>query len=318
MSSKSKIEWTEATWNPTLGCSKISPGCKGCYAIAQVHRMAGNPNQKIAAANAGLTVIQGGQANWTGEVRLIADRLDIPLRRKKPTVYFVNSLSDLFHHGLAPEEIAEVFKVMYRANWHTFQILTKHGAGEDELMVQIMQRIVATFGPVPSHIWLGVSVESKEYLPRIDVLRRTPASVRFLSLEPLLEDLGELDLRGIDWVIAGGESRLKDRPLHPDWVRSIHKQCVAAGVPFFFKQWGEWSPGYIERCYELKNCSYRPEWMDRPEAAPWWPDGTRGYGDHKSNGGLAVSWTRVGKKAAGRFLDGREWNEMPGAKVAGA
>lgn len=232
MSSISKIEWTDATWNPMLGCSKISPGCKGCYAINHVHRMAGNPNPKMSAANAGLTVIQNGHPNWTGKVRLIPERLSIPVRRLKPTTYFVNSLSDLFHESVPYRDIDRVFLAMAAANWHRFQILTKRS----ERMAAYPQQFGLS-GYLP-WVWLGVSVESREHLGRIDDLRRTPAAVRFLSLEPLLEDLGQLDLTGIHWVIVGGESGPGARPMHPDWVWNIRRQCYWAKVPFFFKQWG--------------------------------------------------------------------------------
>ena len=291
MSANSNIEWTDDTWNPCLGCSKTSPGCKRCYAIREVHRMAGNPNPKIAAANAGLTIIQGGEPNWTGKVRLIPERLGIPLKRRKPTRHFVNSLSDLFHEELPDEAIDQVFGAMGLATRHTFQVLTKRAermvrwfdsnpggtwdTSTDQRCLTAAESLVGhRLGSFPfpmPHVWLGVSVESRDYLSRIDDLRRTPAAVRFLSLEPLLEDLGNIGdyLRdrcpecgrfwkrgwhdcpnpvgcdghpsgGIDWVIVGGESGKGARPVHPDWVRSIRDQCIAAGVPFFFKQWGEW------------------------------------------------------------------------------
>jgi protein gp37 len=281
LSALSKIEWTDATWNPVVGCSKVSPGCKGCYAIKEVHRMAGNPNPKIRAANEGLTVIEGGHPNWTGKVRLIPERLEIPLRRRKPTRYFVNSLSDLFHQDLSFEEIRQVHFAMLRAHWHTYQILTKRS----DRMAEYFRWWFGTDGELaqPAEwIWLGVSVESRDYLSRIDHLRKTPAAVRFLSLEPLLEDLGQLDLSGIDWVIVGGESGPGARPMHPEWVRSIRDQCVAAGAPFFFKQWGEWRPAVL---------------MDGDGDYQYFRDG---QGTRK-----------VGKKAAGRLLDGRTWDEMP-------
>lgn len=273
--SKTKIEWVQGpdgmigeTWNPTVGCSKISPGCKNCYAIRHVHRMAGNPNPKIRAANEGLTVIQGGEPNWTGKVRLIPERLEIPLRRRKPTTYFVNSLSDLFHESLDDDSIERVFCSMALAHQHRYQILTKRSerlptffnrlqavadewkpktksgnfSPSDVLNFRHMWRTngrgpAFPNGPWPlPNVWLGVSVESKDYLYRIDDLRCTPAAVRFLSLEPLLEDLGQMNLEGISWVIAGAESGKGARPMNLSWVRSIRDQCVSSSVPFFFKQ----------------------------------------------------------------------------------
>lgn len=253
--SATKIEWVRGadgmrgeTWNPVVGCSKISPGCKNCYAIRHVHRMAGNPNPKIRAANEGLTVLNGsfsisasqkanrGTPNWTGKVRLIPERLEIPRRRRKPTTFFVNSLSDLFHEDLPEEHIDRVFDVMMQAPQHRYQILTKRSRRMMDHMTCGTLAGKAFYGRPPDWIWLGVSVESKDYLHRIDDLRSTPAAVRFLSLEPLLEDLGPLNLEGIAWVIVGGESGKGARPMDIRWVRSIRDQCVRAGVPFFFKQ----------------------------------------------------------------------------------
>ncbi len=346
MSAVSKIGWTRATWNPTLGCSKISPGCKRCYAIHDVHRMAGNPNPKLKAANEGLTVIQGGEANWTGRVRLIPERLEIPLKTRKPTTYFVNSLSDLFHEELSDADIDRVFAVMALCPQHRFQVLTKRAARmrdwhladlplssrEEFVAAQAAHtgRVVwdargsdrhAYFGcgrigdisnrrpwphwPLPN-VWLGVSAESREYLSRIDHLRQIPAAVRFLSLEPLLEDLGTLNLEGIHWVIVGGESGRGARPMHPDWVRSIQRQCETARVPFFFKQHGEYvSPANANGCIPTSGGA---RWLLID--GRWAPEGWRvNAEDH------GVVMYRVGKKKAGRLLDGRTWDQMPGEKV---
>lgn len=286
MSSKSKIEWTDATWNPVLGCSKISPGCKHCYAIKQVHRMASNPNPKIRAANEGLTVIRPGGTilNWTGKLRIVPERLDIPLRTHRATRFFVNSLSDLFHEDVPLAEIDAVFDVMRRAERHTFQVLTKRA----NVMFSYMDsRTFGTGQPAPPNVHLGVSVEDRKHLGRIKLLRATPAAVRFLSLEPLLEDLGELDLRGIHWVIVGGESGGKvARPLHPKWVRSIRDQCQRAGVAFLFKQWGAWKPiGTVVDVQDLPLGAYIPE--------------------------SKFGYKYTGKKRAGRILDGRTWDEYP-------
>ena len=214
MAGRSPIEWTESTWNPVTGCTKISPGCKHCYA----ERMA----KRLQAM---------GQANYADGFRLTLHEhvLEIPLRWKKPQVIFVNSMSDLFHQGVPANFIERVFSVMAAAHWHTFQVLTKR-AGR---LVQ-MDRLL----PWHDNIWMGVSVETLDYRPRIDDLRSTSALVKFLSLEPLLGPLPGLELDGIDWVIVGGESGPRARPIDPAWVRDIRDQCISAGVPFFFKQWG--------------------------------------------------------------------------------
>lgn len=217
MSSQSKIEWTEMTWNPMTGCSKVSPGCKHCYAEAMSNRLRamGTP----------------GYENGF-ELTLMAERLQQPLRRKKPTIYFVNSMSDLFHEKASFSFLDEVFEVISKTPQHTYQILTKR-AGR-------MKKYFSNRTP-PNNAWLGVSVEDKKYgLPRIDYLREIDASIRFLSVEPLLEDLGDLSLEGIHWVIVGGESGPNARPMKIEWVESVKSQCESFGVSFFFKQWGGW------------------------------------------------------------------------------
>ena len=214
MAQGSGIEWTESTWNPVTGCSKISPGCKHCYA----ERMA----KRLKAM---------GQKNYANGFRLTSHEhaLEIPLRWKKPQTIFVNSMSDLFHKDVPADFIQDVFRVMNEADWHHYQVLTKR-AERIEQMSSVL--------PWAPHIWMGVSVESAKYVYRIDHLRRTAAHIKFLSLEPLLGPLADLDLRGIGWVIAGGESGPGARPMREEWVLEIRDQCVAASVPFFFKQWG--------------------------------------------------------------------------------
>lgn len=217
MSQTSKIEWTEATWNPTVGCTKISQGCKHCYAETMAKRLQamGTPGYENGFK---LTVLR--------------NRLEEPLRRKKPTVYFVNSMSDLFHKHIPDNYIEEVFDIIGRCPQHTFQVLTKRG---DRVASFFSKRVP------PKNSWIGVSVEDRRHgLPRIDALRQVDASVRFLSVEPLLQDLGEIDLTGIHWVIVGGESGPKARPMKLEWVADIKRQCEDAGVEFFFKQWGGW------------------------------------------------------------------------------
>jgi len=219
MAFNSSIEWTQATWNPVRGCTKISPGCKFCYARDFAERWRGVP----------------GHAYEQGfDLRLVPEKLHEPLGWKKPRLIFVNSMSDLFHEGVPDDYILEVAEVMRRADWHTFQVLTKRS----ERMRDLLCGGLRAFGELP-HIWWGVSVEDRDHgLPRIDHLRQAPAAMRFLSAEPLLEDLGEIDLDGIHWVIVGGESGPKSRPMHPSWVRGVRDRCRDAGVPFFFKQWG--------------------------------------------------------------------------------
>lgn len=257
----SAIEWTDETWNPVVGCSEVSPGCDHCYAVGVAHRA-------MQPAHEGLTIHTPSEGTkWNGTVRCLPERLDQPLRWRKPRKVFVNSMSDLFHRDVGSSFISDVWAVMERTPQHTYQILTKRP--------QRMAQEVGWRRPLPN-VWLGTSIENDRYTFRADHLRCTPAAVRFLSLEPLLGPLPSLNLDGIDWVIVGGESGPKARPMHPDWVRQIRDRCVAAGVPFFFKQWGTWSPSI-------------------------------GYGSKAG---------RVGKKAAGRDLDGRTWDDYPQAVTA--
>jgi protein gp37 len=225
MANNSSIEWTEATWNPVAGCTVISPGCTNCYAMRLAHRLELMGQPKYA----GTTRVSGGRAKWNGKVRLDVIALDIPKRWKIGRTVFVNSMSDLFHERVPLEFIQRVFTTMVEARQHTFQILTKRAARAAELSPNL---------PWPDNVWMGVSVESADYIGRIDELRKTNAAVKFLSLEPLLGPLDKLDLGGIDWAIAGGESGPAARPMNPDWVRAIRDQCLAAGVAFHFKQWG--------------------------------------------------------------------------------
>ena len=208
------IEWTQATWNPVTGCTKVSPGCKHCYAERMAKRL-----QAI------------GQKNYRRgfELELQPHMLELPLSWRRPQLIFVNSMSDLFHADVPDEYIQKVFAVMRRASWHRFQVLTKRA-----------ERLAAMDAGLdwPENVWMGVSVENAPYLPRVDLLRMTRACTRFLSLEPLLGPLHELDLREIDWVIVGGESGPGSRPMDAVWVRDIRDRCKDAGVPFFFKQWG--------------------------------------------------------------------------------
>ena len=219
MSLLSKIEWTDATWNPVRGCTKISPGCKHCYAERFAERFRG---------------VRGHPFEQGFDLRLVPKKLGEPLRWREPKMIFVNSMSDLFHEGVPLTYIQRVAATMRLANWHTYQVLTKRSERLRELLCGPLR----TAGE-DAHIWWGVSVEDRKYgLPRIADLQATPAAVRFLSVEPLLEDIGRLPLDGISWVIVGGESGPGARPMKEEWVLSIREQCGAANVPFFFKQWG--------------------------------------------------------------------------------
>lgn len=242
MSQSSRIEWTEATWNPTVGCTKISSGCQHCYAEAMARRLKAMKTPGYANGFA-LTVLR--------------DRLSEPVLRRKPTVYFVNSMSDLFHKDVPDSYIDEVFAVIEKCPQHTFQVLTKRAAR----MARFFQ-----VRPVPTNAWLGVSVEDRKHgVPRIEYLRRVRSRIRFLSVEPLIADVGELNLSDIHWVIVGGESGPHARPMKRSWVESVRLQCLEQGAQFFFKQWGGWGA-----------------------------DGKR-----------------RSKKANGRLLRGRTWDDMP-------
>lgn len=219
MAEHSTIEWTDATWNPVRGCTKISPGCKHCYAEVFAERFRGVPGHPYE---------QGF------DLRLVPEKLTEPLRWQTPKMIFVNSMSDLFHDGVPDDYIEAVAAVMVKARWHTYQVLTKRSARMTSLL-----RGRLRFAAESPHIWWGVSVENKQHgLPRIRDLQRSPAAVRFLSIEPLLEGLGQFSLDGIHWVIVGGESGHGARPLKKEWVTAIRDQCKDASIAFFFKQWG--------------------------------------------------------------------------------
>jgi protein gp37 len=219
MSQHSEIEWTDATWNPVRGCTKITPGCDHCYAETFAERFRGVPGHPYE---------QGF------DLRLIRDKLAEPLKWKRPKMIFVNSMSDLLHKDVPDDYVEDVCRTMAKANWHTYQVLTKRSSRLRNLLESRLR-----FAADLPHIWWGVSVENREHgFPRIEHLRQAPAKVRFLSIEPLLEDLGDVNLDGIHWVIVGGESGPGARPMHQDWVRSLRDQCAKGGVSFFFKQWG--------------------------------------------------------------------------------
>jgi protein gp37 len=241
---RSAIEWTEATWNPVTGCSKVSPGCAHCYAETLSLRF------------------HWSQQPWLPEhaeenVVLHPERLDQPLRWRRPRTVFVNSMSDLFHELVPLEFIAEVFAVMVEADRHVFQVLTKRHERLAELAPEL---------PWPENVWVGVSIENRRWLERADYLRRVPAAVRFISAEPLLGPLDGLDLDGIDWLIAGGESGRKHRPVEADWIRDLRDRCQAEGVAFFLKQWGGRTPKAGGRLLDGVEWSEMPASTRAPDA----------------------------------------------------
>lgn len=314
------IEWTDATWNPAVGCSKVSPGCDHCYA-------AGVASRGMQSAHRGLAV----RGEWTGEVRILPDRLDTPLAWHRPRRVFVGSMTDLFHPDVPASFIEAVFGVMAAASRHTFQVLTKRPQRMAELLTHWdADRLAAVAAvavgedpargtelfpfswPLPN-VWIGTSIESDRYAWRAERLRATPAAVRFLSCEPLLGPLPSLDLTGIDWVIAGGESGHGARPMHPDWVRDLCDRCTTAGIPFLFKQWGAWvpyepdaqPPFFASQNGDLIDGHHMPSALTDgdPIDGWWWPDA-----------GEDAVYRHVGKKVAGRELDGRTWDEFPEAR----
>ncbi len=248
MSDRSAIEWTDATWNPVRGCVKVSPGCKHCYAETFAERFRGVPGHPFE---------QGF------DLRLVPEKLADPLRWKQSRRIFVNSMSDLFQEGVPTSYIVEVARIMERACWHTYQVLTKR----PERMKRLLSGELRWLGGM-AHVWLGVSVENRRHgVPRIELLRETSAAVRFLSVEPFLEDLGTLDLSGIDWVIVGGESGPRSRPMREEWVVSIRDQCARAQVAFFFKQWGGVRRREAGRLLHGKAHDEIPHWA--PRHAVW-------------------------------------------------
>ncbi len=234
LSDRSAIEWTEATWNPVTGCDQISPGCAHCYAKTFAERWRDVPNHPYS---------QGF------DLRLWPERIEQPLKWRRPRVIFVNSMSDLFHEAVPDDFIADVFAVMKRADWHVFQVLTKR----PERLAQLADQL-----PWPENIWTGVSIENRRFVHRADLLRTVPAAVRFISAEPLLGPLENLDLDGIDWLIAGGESGAKHRPVREEWILALRDLCADAGTDFFFKQWGGRTPKSGGRLLEGKTWDAMP------------------------------------------------------------
>jgi protein gp37 len=244
VSEKSLIEWTDSTWNPVTGCTKVSPGCKHCYAETFAERWRDTPGHPYE---------QGF------DLKLWPGRLELPLTWKKPRTIFVNSMSDLFHEEVPAAFIEKVFGVMAAASWHVFQVLTKRADRLAELSAALIW---------PSNVWMGVSIETARYAWRVDRLRTVPAAVRFLSIEPLLGPIERLDLHGIGWVIVGGESGYGARPLNPAWVREIRQQCLTSGVRFFFKQWGGVQKKKAGRALDGRTWDDMPEMEQRISPRP--------------------------------------------------
>lgn len=329
--SATKIEWTERTWNPTTGCDKVSEGCDNCYALTLAKRLKGMGSAKYQ---------NDGDPKTSGPgfgLAVHPDTLAEVTKRKKPTTYFVNSMSDMFHKDVPLDFILEAWTAMGAAPQHTFQVLTKRPQRMAKIVDSIAwdtcQSLVggewktvpgdayATPGPyedvktgewyevyeedldgggeVPlDNVWLGTSIELDKYSFRANHLRKTPAAVRFLSLEPLLGPLPSLDLTDIGWVIVGGESGPGARPMHPDWVRDIRDRCEEACIPFHFKQWGAWT-------------SIAPDDRFEPDLYLNTDGRTADEAEALADGGTWTGMFRVGKKKAGRELDGRTWDEMP-------
>ena len=220
---KSKIEWTEQTWNPSVGCNKVSEGCKNCYAETM--------SRRLKAMG-----IKGYENGF--KFSIIPERLKQPLIIKKPTKFFINSMSDLFHEEMPFQYLDAIFDIIKKTPWHTYQILTKR----EKIMAEYFKEKV-----LPKNVWLGVTVESSDTKQRIDYLRNINATIRFISMEPLLDDVRNLDLENISWVIVGGESGIKARPMLSDWVVNIKEQCKQQKVAFFFKQWGTWGDDGVKR-----------------------------------------------------------------------
>jgi protein gp37 len=302
------IEWVKdragnqgKSWNPIVGCSKVSPGCTNCYAEVMARRLKGMGRPEYQN-------VINGNGRWTGEVTLVPGRLKEPLKRKKPTTYFVNSMSDLFHEKVPFDFILKTFSVMWQARQHTFQVLTKRPGrmlefaewmhGDESLML------------LSDNVWLGVTIESAAYLDRIDYLLQTPAAVRFVSFEPLLDDVaaGFEQGRGherIDWAIVGGESgpKMKARPMHPDWARALREWALCWGIPFFFKQFGTWKEIQFDK-RDKGDILFSPT----NGIVERLPDPFNGNAEEFKH---TIAMRPVGKKRAGRILDGREWNQMP-------
>lgn len=291
MADNSAIEWTDTTWNPSTGCDRISAGCDNCYALTMARRLKAMGQAKYQ--NDGDPRTSGPGFGLT----IHPDSLNDPFTWKKPRKVFVNSMSDLFHARVPVDFVRQVFEVIEATPQHSYQVLTKRA----NRLPKVADKL-----PWPSNLWMGVSVENADEMHRIDSLRRVPAAVRFLSCEPLLGPLDGLDLTGIHWVIAGGESGPKARPMHPSWARQIRNQCVAADVPFFFKQWGTWVHDPI---YDTSG-----RWRLVDRAGRMGPVPFSGWGIGRKDGDWN-GWVPMHRASKAfpdhKTLDGFEWHEFP-------
>lgn len=255
---ESRIEWTDATWNPVAGCTILTAGCTHCYAMEMARRLEAMGMEKYA----GLTRKSGNRSVWTGVVREDRDALSIPGRWRRPRKIFVNSMSDLFHERVGHNFISDVWQVMRETPQHHYQILTKR----PDRMAEVVGSMGAA-GILPN-VWLGTSVESRDVIDRIEHLRRVPAAIRFISFEPLISPVGEVDLDGIHWAIVGGESGRQARPIMEAWIDEIHEQCQYYGTAFFFKQWGTWGKDNKRRSKKANGREYRGQtWDEMPTLA---------------------------------------------------
>lgn len=252
---ETRIEWTDATWNPVAGCAVVSAGCTNCYAMQMARRLEAMGVEKYA----GLTRLTGKRAVWIGAVKEDRAALSIPERWSRPRKIFVNSMSDLFHKDVSDDFIAAVWAVMARTPRHAYQVLTKRP--------ERMAAVVASLGVVLPNVWLGTSVESAQVIDRIALLRHVPAAIRFISFEPLIGPVGRVDLSRIDWAIVGGESGKGARPIREEWIDDIHDSCAVSGTSFFFKQWGAWGKDNKRRSKKANGREYRGRTWDSMPAA---------------------------------------------------
>ena len=251
---ETQIEWTDSTWNPVAGCSLASAGCKHCYAMSMARRLEAMGVEKYV----GLTQKRGKSVKWNGAVRLDEASLSTPLRWKKPRKIFVNSMSDLFHPEVPDEFILQVWAVMADTPRHSYQILTKRPDRMRDVLRSRGQEVLP-------NVWLGTSVEDSAVVSRMDALRDAPAAIRFISFEPLIGSVGQIDLNVIDWAIVGGESGPKARPIKEAWIDEIHEQCLASNTAFFFKQWGAWGSDNQKRSKKANGRQYRGRtWDEMP------------------------------------------------------